>query len=272
MTNAFDCWLTDFGGNSLLSLPKRDITVQITTWDDAIEALSAEICNQIPEALRSILIHKFTTTTQNMHQAHTFTVTNAYREFVCVTFETLCGISNILLDGTEADWRSLKDIANAMLTVSQGKLAPWINSLQSALDLMIASFTEITPTMKDMWCRFISHGTLYKKNATSGWINVFFPYVYRAHFLAYTTEYKLEQNHMVWEWGWDVIHNPPYECDGIEYSKFPTTAMRQKFPLRNILDGTTSTIEVTAGLVATIQWPDGALESFLSYQVVMSSE
>jgi hypothetical protein len=277
MVSGFNYWLNDFGGAALLAYPSTEIKICAKDWHEAIDQLSAHMCEKIPEALRPILLHKFSTTTPDMHRAHTLTVAAAYRKFVVVRFHMLCGISDIFLDGTEADWRSLKAIANAILAVSQGQLTPWIDALQSALDLMIASFTQVTPEMKEQWLYFINKGGACAEYATTGWINAFFPYVYNRKYTDGQETFPFVQNPAVWQGNWKKMttqmksyikstgqRNPDYHQT--EYCNFPSSLMRQQYPV--IIHGQRDVkISVTAGLIAVLQWPDGALEPFLSYQV-----
>lgn len=278
MVNGFNYWLNDFGGAELLAYPTTKAEICVVDWSQAIDKLSEQMVAKIPEALRPILLHKFSTTTPNMHRAHTLTVAAAYRKFVRVQFNLLCGISDIYLDGTEADWHSLKAIANAILAVSQGQLAPWIDALQSALDLMISSFTEVTPAMKEQWLYFINKHGGCNQYATTGWINAFVPYIYNYERSGYKESFPFVQNAVVWQGNWQKMtsdvpsyfedtgkDNPDYHQS--EYCNFPTTLIRQEYPGVVVETAKDVTLSITAGLIAVIQWPDGALEPFLSYQV-----
>lgn len=278
IVNGFNYWLNDFGGAELLAYRKTKVKIRVTDWSQAIDKLSEKLSKKIPEDLRPILLHKFSTTTPNMHRAHTLTVAAAYRRFVSVRFDMFCGISDIFLDGTEADWRSLKAIANAILAVSQGQLAPWIDVLQSALDLMIASFTEVTPAMKEQWLYFINNRGGCNEYATTGWINAFFPYIYEPAYANYKLTFPFVQNPVVWKGNWQKMtskilsyipdagkRNPDYHQ--AEYANFPSSLIRQEYPATIQGSSKVFKLSITAGLIAVIQWPDGALEPFLSYQV-----
>ena len=276
LVSGFNVWLNDFGGASKLQErglvgERQHIRADFLpgAWDAAVDRLGVQLAQSIshPE-LRAVLLACFSTTTPEMHRAHTLTVASAYKKFVDIRFNTACGIPSVTLEGTREDWASLKLVCNTLTAASDGELARWTETANAALDVMIAAFDG--KDTAESWCNFVNHYENCVFSGCSGWINAFFPYVC-------DDERKLRPNPAVWSEGASfALMNSPggsrwggdnaIEEEFVHYGWFLSSFVRDEYPWNDL--GTERRVVVTAGLVDAIQWQaDAALEPFLSFQI-----
>ena len=86
---------------------------------------------------------------------------------------TCCGIPSITLQGTKEDWISIKSRATAAL--SHFELDWWLPELLPVLDHFIGTFDGMIDTK--FWESIYKFENESGGPYTSGWINVFFPYL-----------------------------------------------------------------------------------------------
>jgi len=272
MIAGFNVWLNEFGGAAALQAAglvgeRQRVQVDFYTsdWDNAIDALGAKLCESIANAeLRAILLARFSTTTAEMRRAHTLTIASAYRKFVDIHFNTMCGIPSVTCEGSQHDWEALKLVANALNAISAGKLQRWIEPLSAALDVVLAGFGG--QDTASTWCNFINHDDGSGFSGCSGWINAFLPYVRNY-------KQKIVPNPAVWSEGASFARMNSLgaehwqgEKQFVPYSWFLGSFARDEYPWQ---DGPTKRrLLITAGLIDAIQWEnDGALEPMLSFQI-----
>ena len=271
LVSGFNTWLNEFGGAE--ELQQRGIVgerqrVQVdfdpSDWDSAIDCLGGLLAQSITnEDLRCVLLAKFSTTTSEMRRAHSLTIASAFKKFVEVHFNTLCGIPSVTLEGTREDWADLKLVANALAAVSHGKLARWTDAVQAALDVMLASVDG--EDTAETWRNFINHSQGSGFSGCSGWINSFFPYVRNY-------QHELVANPAIWneDAGFlqmsTVTHDRDEELPRVSYSLFLSSFARDEYAWTDV--SVERRLLISAGLVDAIQWEDdAALEPFLSFQV-----
>lgn len=281
LCNGFGMWMNSFGGAELLDAKKADLLIEVNpgpnwnpasgttfqgmfnqSWDNLVDELTEQLTAAVPENLRPILLHKFSTTTPEFARAHTLGFAVACSKFVRIKLDFMCGISEIQLDGSLEDWQAVKAIANAILAVSQGKLEPWITLVQAVLDEFVALVEgKGNPEIwKDIL--FPEHDCI--GSSTPGWINVFFPYIDDGW-----GKTVLKPNPCVWEQTWQdyVQRDRSPKFHTTRFSSFPSTALRATYATNC---GPDVNVIITSGLLATVQWgDDAALEPWLSYQVDM---
>jgi len=136
--------------------------------------------NVLDPELHSVVANKFSTTTVTDQACHEIALMSSMKNYFSYRMMTLCGIPEITLFGSVADWEDLhlrtKKLGDFMLPEFTQK---WLSFLLPVLE-------EIVLTVKgnvnvDFWKRFVkynpSRGGSGAHPTISGWINLFYPFL-----------------------------------------------------------------------------------------------
>lgn len=141
-------------------------------WPEMFEELTGQIREHIGEATHSLLLPAFSTTGVVERAAAQVVLFDAMQSFFSYEFRTLCGIPQVILEGTVDDW---KELAERTRNLDNFGLKWWTGVLRPILDEFI------TATQGKVNRRFWQ--SIYKDNRgsggpyTTGWITAFFPYL-----------------------------------------------------------------------------------------------
>lgn len=167
-------------------------------WQDVFSQFSSQIRQRIGEQNYAAIVAEFSTTGPAEQAAAEIVLMGMVKSYFNFGLRTLCGIPEIVLEGTAGDWMDLRNRAAALGTLFH--IEWWTNSLVEILDQVAANASG--DDIPDLW------QTLYKRYDESGgpflsgWILKFFPYLGRGiptsrnpHFLD-----KAEQQRRVVPW------------------------------------------------------------------------
>ncbi len=180
-------------------------------WPEVFQAFSDEIAGHIGRQ-RDLVVCDFSTTGPIERAASEIALLDAMKSYFDFMFVTMCGIPEITLEGTVADWRSIRRRAQAL---DEYDLAWWTSALLPVLDALVATAEGHVDV--PFW------RSLFKRNSGSGgpyicgWINVLFPYV-----LSYGGGLGRNRRMAAWREGLDAEF-------GVEAWSIPTGISRAPF-------------------------------------------
>lgn len=99
-------------------------------WPVVFDDFSTQIRDNVGDKLCDLLTPSFTTTGPVERAAAQLVVMDTFKDYFSYCVVTECGIPEITLEGTAADWRLLRDKAVAL---SDFDLSWWIDSLRPVL-------------------------------------------------------------------------------------------------------------------------------------------
>jgi hypothetical protein len=140
-------------------------------WEEAFGEFSNQIREHIGQEMHNLLLPRFSTTGRREQAAAEIALMDAVRSYFYYSTSTLCGIPEIVLEGTVADWTELADRTKRL---SRFDLQWWTSALEPILEEFIAA--KNGKPNNAFW------KSIYKYNHTSGtyhvtgWITSFFPY------------------------------------------------------------------------------------------------
>lgn len=144
--------------------PGNDWPAAIATLSDALREILGED--------HGLFVAESSTTDATARTAGQIVLMGALQQYFSFTVSSLCGIPNIELEGTSADWTSLVRRVDRLDGLG---LEWWLPSLRAALTHFARAADGDAP--ESVWRQFYkaedASGGLY----TSGWINALFPFL-----------------------------------------------------------------------------------------------
>lgn len=140
-------------------------------WGDGLTAFSAAIAGNIGPKQRDLVVGNFTTTGPVERAVSEIVLMGAMKDFFNYQGTTMCGIPEVTLLGTPADWQSIRDRAAAM---GEYDLGWWMPSLLPVLDQFVAASKGHLDEVfwEEMYKIRDDSGGPY----ISGWVNSLFAY------------------------------------------------------------------------------------------------
>jgi hypothetical protein len=184
-------------------------------WPEMFDELTGQIREHMGEATHDLLLPSFSTTGVAERAAAQVVLLDAMQSFFSYEFHSLCGIPQIVLEGTADDWETL---AERTRSLGRFGLKWWTGALRPILDELVAA------ARGRVNLRFWQ--SIYKQESgsggpyTTGWITAFFPYLKNWH-----TGHATEMNPWL-EQGGKPLHEllyPPVESDPHRFRRGPTT-------------------------------------------------
>jgi hypothetical protein len=141
-------------------------------WPEVFGAFSSHIREHLGAATHDLLLPKFSTTGAAERAAAEVVLLDAMQSFFSYEFHTMCGIPQIVLEGTPDDWAALAERAKG---IGQFGLRWWAEALVPILDEFTAASRRQAnvPFWQSIYKLDGGSGGPY----TSGWITAFFPYL-----------------------------------------------------------------------------------------------
>lgn len=147
---------------------------QSNDWPEVLADFSVEIRNHIGSATHDLLVPTFSTTGLVEKTAAEIVLLDAMQSYFIYGLRTTCGIPQIKLEGTVADWQDLLQRAKEL---AQFELHWWIDRLIPILEQFVTA-AQGNPD-RTFW------RSMYKWNDAdssgdpyiTGWITDFFPYL-----------------------------------------------------------------------------------------------
>lgn len=217
-------------------------------WPSSFKFFSDEIEKHIGKA-RSLLVSDFSTTGPIERAASEIVLMDVMKSFLDYREMTLCGLPEITLLGTVADWTSVRDRAAVL---AEYDLAWWTKDLLPVLDRFVETAAgHVNPTW---WDSFYKRHSESGGDAISGWVNHLFPYL----------EYhggKVERN----AYATPSLCKPERRHQGPTSGDFPSGLSRVPFTWDYY--GTEHKMEFVAGFVGTAQAEDGLIRPAIGWGV-----
>jgi hypothetical protein len=141
-------------------------------WPEVFAEFTARIREHLGPETHDLLLPAFSTTGPAERAATQVVLLDAVQSYFSYGFRTLCGIPQIVLEGTAADWQA---VADRTRTLGRFGLQWWTEPLADVLAEFLAAAQG--NVRGDFW------RSIYKLNeasggpCTTGWINAFFPYL-----------------------------------------------------------------------------------------------
>lgn len=140
-------------------------------WPEVFSSFSSQIREHIGKK-HALLVPSFSTTTPTTQAACEVVLMSAMQKYFEYDFFTLCGIPEITLEGTLADWQSIR--ARAAYFAEFG-LDQWLKGLLPVLDKIVETVEKPDAIDRDFWRSFFKYHEESGGPFISGWISAFFP-------------------------------------------------------------------------------------------------
>lgn len=152
-------------------------------WPEAFAAFS-DLVGQRVGKLRDFLQCNFSTTGPDERAAGDLIVMDTFQAYFEYELQCGCGIPSITLEGTVADWKSVRDRAALF---GEFGLEAW----SRALDPVLAQFVRAAEGNADtsFWKSFFRYDSGSGPSVMTGWINTLFPYLKDARDQLYPNPY-----------------------------------------------------------------------------------
>jgi Domain of unknown function (DUF4419) len=201
-------------------------------WPGVFGELSSAIAEHIGKQ-RDLVVADFSTTGPVERAATEVVLMSAMQQYFEYVVLTRCGIPQITLHGTPADWRSIQQRAAVL---AEYGLESWAGDLAPILEQLCESAAGRPD--RAMWESFYKFRSGSGGDRATGWINVLFPYLHSA------TSGELEPNPYVRSWR--AGHGPPPNTfpSGLSSASFIWEYLGRKLPM-----------EFVAGFVGVSQDP-----------------
>lgn len=141
-------------------------------WGRAIELFRAPIRDAVTERTLRLFTPKFSTTTVEDETTILLAFMDTISSYYEFTMRTMCGIPQILLDGTADDWATLHDMAAALAGEFEG-LSGYFSDLLPVL-AQIYSTAATQQVDRDFWCSIYKYDGGSGGPYINGWITAFF--------------------------------------------------------------------------------------------------
>jgi hypothetical protein len=172
----------DFEAKKELLVESNTITIDNpdSPWEDAFAGFDQQISKYTSNGVAGVLTSGFSTTTPVTKVALQITMMNALKPYFDYKLQTTgCGIPEVTLEGTPADWESVLNRAKAL---RKYKLDWWMDELEPVLKQFVAASKG--KVSKSFWRNMVKQRTISyegrcgsgKAEIIDGWIVKFYPY------------------------------------------------------------------------------------------------
>lgn len=172
----------NFSGKTTLLVQSNSITLDNpdSPWQEIFPEFSRQISNYTGKELTDALTADFSTTTPTTKIASQITALYAMKSyFDFIVLYIGCGIPQVTLEGTPADWQKVLDKTEAL---RKYQLDWWVDKMEPILKKIIkASKGEKD---KEFWQTMFKYHSIKRygaKNIIDGWMVKFFPYTKNGH-------------------------------------------------------------------------------------------
>ncbi len=148
------------------------ITGKASEWEKTIASFSDSVKKYTRNDVYNAVIQKFSTTTPEITTAYNVTLLESVKKGFNFLAESGCGIPEITLTGSQADWDALPEKAEALRKFGLGK---WVDNLKPVLSQFSAAYKGNVDTV--FWNAMYKESSMYNIFHISGWMLKFFPYV-----------------------------------------------------------------------------------------------
>ncbi|ABX06488.1 MAG TPA: DUF4419 domain-containing protein [Herpetosiphon sp.] len=157
---------------------KKQLTIRVddlssqAAWTQAIELWAAFLNQALPDQLAQTLQCDFSTTTSISRTASQIGLMERFEHYFDYGAVCVCGIPNITLLGTPADWRS---IAERVERLAEYDLAWWTERIAPICEGLILTSEGRPP--HSFWQQLYKPYDQYGGEVVTGWVADLFPYI-----------------------------------------------------------------------------------------------
>jgi hypothetical protein len=141
-------------------------------WASAIGAIRNALTAEVGDGRGRLFTCDFTTTTDAERIASEIVLLDVYSPYCDYVLACVCGIPEVTLLGTPADWRAIRERVEALHDFDLGT---WHRSLTRICDELVAA-SEGAPDFA-WWREIYKPRKAYGRERITGWIARLFPYV-----------------------------------------------------------------------------------------------
>ncbi|WP_309742771.1 DUF4419 domain-containing protein, partial [Chamaesiphon sp. OTE_20_metabat_361] len=145
---------------------------QTNDWTKIFTEFSTSIRQHIGSETHDLLVPTFSTTGVVEKAASEIVLLEAMQSYFELEVDTLCGIPQIQLEGTIADWQQLLE---RTAQIDRFQLEWWVDALIPILEQFI--LTAQGKPDRDFWRSMYKYNDDSGDAIVSGWITRFFPYL-----------------------------------------------------------------------------------------------
>ena len=160
----------DFAGRRTLAVAVLHLDAA-DGWRDAVARLAAGLAEAHPEAA-ALTPPGFSTTDDVARTVRALTQLNAMKQYYDFLFDGICGIREVELRGTEADWVALERWATEAALPG---LERWLDRVRPIVRALAASRSG-TPDL-GFWQGVYQQRDVYGGTEFTGWVGELFPYL-----------------------------------------------------------------------------------------------
>lgn len=159
-------------GTKELRVPVGAVPEDAAGWAHVIPQFRDALAHEIGDGRARLFECAFSTSTPIDRIASQVVLMDAYAPFFDLWMMCVCGIPEITLTGTPADWR---EIRSRIDVIAELELESWCRSLRPILDHFIRA-AEGRPD-RAFWQRICKPADAYGGEVVTGWIARLYPYV-----------------------------------------------------------------------------------------------
>ena len=250
----------------------RELTADIhelnlKNFEGALACFSAQIRKASDPVLHETLLCNFSTTTPAIRTASEIVLLDAYSSYFTYGIRFICGIPNVTLTGSTADWQRIRARVEVLATYG---LEWWVSRLRPILDECVNT-VDGHPNL-EFWQAICKPKRAYGATSITGWIADLFPYLgdslrrRRSHVF----EHPRENWALPLEHGIDTKplgFGDPGAGKGVGKQGFPSGLASARMNLL-LPDGKPYSLDLVAGFLGIEQNPeDLALSPLISWCV-----
>jgi hypothetical protein len=205
-------------------------------WEEVFPEFTDQIKEHIGSETHDLIMPRFSTTGPVEKAVCEIVLMESMKSYFKYQFHSLCGIPEITLEGTTADWQLIRKNAE---NLTQYDLGWWIPHLLPVLDQFIAASSG--KVNKKFWSSLYKIAHASGGDRVTGWILKFFPYIGAN---GDTRSRWLESSE-------DMKDNP---WAGVTTEQFPSGLSQAPFEWQYFAE--TYNMSFVGGFLATAQDPD----------------
>jgi hypothetical protein len=168
----------EHNGKSALNITDADVRVcdPESNWCRVITKLSRHITEDVGDEYFNSLMCNFDNTSNMVLEASRIALVDVHKSYYNCQLSANCAIPEIILTGTESDWRKIKRRIHIMRGLGMVYNA---DRLDEVLTHIIGVYSKTkTPLDDDFWKSFYKYDSRNIESPTvNGWINAFFMYI-----------------------------------------------------------------------------------------------
>lgn len=143
-----------------------------SSWEQVVDDFSSVLAEELGAAHGRLFRCAFSTTTETDRIASDIVFLATYQRYFDLLVVGICGIPQVHLAGTEADWRSIRERIEAL---AQYDAEHWVAALRPLAD----EWVESSAGRPDVafWRAIYKPRSAYMEDASTGWVTQLFPYL-----------------------------------------------------------------------------------------------